>query len=54
MSDAIAAPDGRVGIALNVAEFFEMSGPFTEDMRRMLSASAEMATLPGPVVKDPP
>lgn len=54
MSDAIAAPDGRVGMALKVAVFFEMRGPLAVDIKRMVSASAEIATFPGPVLVEAP
>jgi hypothetical protein len=54
LSEAIAAPDGRVGTALNVAVYLETSVPFSVELNSIVSAPAEYATCPGYVYKFAP
>jgi hypothetical protein len=51
LSDAIAAPDGKVVIAVNVDVYCEWwSGPLVLDINMTVSAFAEIATGPGPIL----
>lgn len=54
LSEAIAAPEGRVETTENIAVFLETNAPAPEDISKIVSASAEKATFPDWVLVDAP